>query len=74
MQDYVYFKIPPAETNYVNRIMEGYEHVGVMTTVKQGEGLCVIRSTADTKALAIEILQSLPIPLEIMEDIEGLTE
>ena len=31
MEDsYVYFKISPNHTNYVNRILEGYEYLGVM--------------------------------------------
>ena len=40
MEDsYVYFKISPNHTNYVNRILEGYEYLGVMTTVNRAEGL-----------------------------------
>lgn len=45
MEDsYVYFKISPNHTNYVNRILEGYEYLGVMTTVNRAEGLCMVRS------------------------------
>ena len=32
---YVYFQIDRRHTNYVNRILEGYEYVGVMTTVNK---------------------------------------
>lgn len=58
-ESYVYFHIEPKYTNYVNRILEGYEYVGVMTTV-DSTGRCMVRSTEDTKPLAIEILSSLP--------------
>lgn len=58
-ESYVYFHIEPKYTNYVNRILEGYEYVGVMTTVNS-TGRCMVRSTEDTKPLAIEILSSLP--------------
>ena len=28
---YVYFHIDPKHTNFINRIIEGYEYLGVMT-------------------------------------------
>ena len=56
--EYVYFQIERTYTNYVNRILEGYEYVGVMTTVN-AEGLCMVRTTESTRELAKEILQSL---------------
>lgn len=56
---YVYFHIDPKHTNFVNRIIEGYEYVGVMTSV-DNEGLCMVRCTPSTRSLAIDILQSLP--------------
>ena len=54
-------KFSPNHTNYVNRILEGYEYLGVMTTVNRAEGLCMVRSTPDTAPLVREILSSLPI-------------
>lgn len=56
---YVYFHINPKYTNFINRIIEGYEYVGVMTSV-DNEGLCMVRCTPSTRSLAIDILQSLP--------------
>lgn len=64
---YVYFKIDPAQTNYVNRILEGYEYLGVMTTIDRAEGLCMVRSTPDTAPLVRQILASLPIEVEFHE-------
>lgn len=29
----VYIEIPPEEVNYINRIIEGYEYLGVLTTL-----------------------------------------
>lgn len=70
MEDsYVYFKILPNHTNYVNRILEGYEYLGVMTTVNRAEGLCMVRSTPDTAPLVREILSSLPIELALVDAI-----
>lgn len=56
---YLYFHIDPKYTNYVNRILEGYEYVGVMTSVDK-TGCCIVRCTPDTRSLAIEILSRLP--------------
>lgn len=66
---YVYFQIDRSQTNYVNRILEGYEYVGVMTTVNT-EGLCMIRTTESTRELAKEILQSLPLSVTLLDTIE----
>ena len=66
---YVYFQINRSQTNYVNRILEGYEYVGVMTTVNT-EGLCMIRTTESTRELAKEILQSLPVSVTLLDTIE----
>ena len=66
---YVYFQIDRSQTNYVNRILEGYEYVGVMTTVN-AEGLCMIRTTESTRELAKEILQSLPVSVTLLDTIE----
>ena len=64
--EYVYFQIERTYTNYLNRILEGYEYVGVMTTVN-AEGLCMVRTTESTRELAKEILQSLPISVTLLE-------
>ena len=58
-EGYLYFHIDPKYTNYVNRILEGYEYVGVMTSVDK-TGRCMVRCTPDTRSLAIEILSRLP--------------
>ena len=55
---YVYFHIDPTHTNFINRIIEGYEYLGVMTSVDT-RGRCMLRCTPSTKPLAIEVLTSL---------------
>jgi len=66
-ESYVYFKISPTQTNYVNRILEGYEYLGVMTTLQRAEGLCMVRSTPDTAPLVRQVLESLDIELTFLE-------
>ena len=65
-EGYLYFHIDPKHTNYVNRILEGYEYVGVMTTVNT-EGLCMVRTTESTRELAKQILESLPISVTLLD-------
>ena len=55
---YLHFYIDKKDVNYVNRILEGYEYVGVMTSV-DNTGHQMIRCTSDTRSLAIEVLESL---------------
>lgn len=55
---YLHFYIDPKDVNFINRILEGYEYVGVMTSV-DNRGHQMIRCTPDTRDLAIDILRSL---------------
>lgn len=55
---YLHFYIDPKDVNFINRILEGYEYVGVMTSV-DNRGHQMIRCTPDTRDLAINILRSL---------------
>ncbi|MCF0154839.1 MAG: DUF4911 domain-containing protein [Veillonella sp.] len=57
-ESYLHFYIDKKDVNFINRILEGYEYVGVMTSV-DNEGHQMIRCTPDTRDLAIEILKSL---------------
>ena len=57
-ESYLHFYIDKTDVNFINRILEGYEYVGVMTSV-DNEGHQMIRCTPDTRDLAIEILKSL---------------
>ena len=55
----MYIEIDPGEVNYVNRIMEGYEYLGVLTTLDPKRAVCVINSTADTRKEVVDILSHL---------------
>ena len=55
---YLHFYIDPKDVNFINRILEGYEYVGVMTSV-DNRGHQMIRCTPVTRDLAIDILRSL---------------
>jgi hypothetical protein len=69
--DSVYFVINPHDVNYVNRILESYEYLGILTTLDPARALCVVHSTADTKGEVEEILRGLSIPVEFIGENGG---
>lgn len=55
----VYIEIPPEVVNYINRIIEGYEYLGILTTLDPKRATCQINSTADTRDIVIDVLTHL---------------
>lgn len=55
----VYIEIPPEAVNYINRIIEGYEYLGILTTLDPNRATCQINSTADTRDIVIDVLTHL---------------
>lgn len=55
----VYIEIPPEAVNYINRIIEGYEYLGILTTLDPKRATCQINSTADTRDIVINVLTHL---------------
>lgn len=67
----VYFEVNPSDVNYVNRILEGYEYLGVLTTINTKRSTCVVNSTADTRDEVIDILTHLDnVPVKILKNRE----
>ncbi|MCE5285417.1 MAG: DUF4911 domain-containing protein [Pelosinus sp.] len=64
----IFIKVAPRDINYVNRIMEGYEYLGVVSTLAPKEGKLIIRTTPDTFAETQDILRNLPIMIEFIEE------
>lgn len=63
----IYIQIEPKNINFVNRIMEGYEYLGVVSTLDRNEGILVIRATPDTAVEVRDILAHLPIEIKYIE-------
>lgn len=61
MEECICLRIDPKNINYLNRIMEGYEYLGVVTTIDRAEGILMIRVTPDTYEEVKKILANLPI-------------
>jgi len=67
MHDEILIQIDVKYINYINRIMEGYEYLGVVTTVKDAQGVLRIRVTPDTYFEVLEVLANLPVPFEYVK-------
>ncbi|HWQ76038.1 MAG TPA: DUF4911 domain-containing protein [Syntrophomonas sp.] len=65
MRDQIYVRLQPAKIDMLTKLVEAYDHLGVVSTLDQSEGLVVIRSTADCMPELEEILRSLPFSIEI---------
>ena len=71
MYDELYIEVPPHMVNYINRIIEGYEYLGVLTTINAKRATCVVHTTKDTKEIAIAVLKRLTeIPIAILKNKE----
>lgn len=71
----VYIEIPPEAVNYINRIIEGYEYLGILTTLDPKRATCQINSTADTRDIVIDVLTHLTdVNVKILESREEAVE
>ena len=67
MREEILIRIDAKYINYVNRIMEGYEYLGVVSTVKDTTDVLRIRTTPDTYKEVQDILDNLPIEFEYVK-------
>ena len=63
---YLKIKISPEKINYFNRILEGYEYLGVVSTLDKENGIVLIRSTPDTIEDVKNVLENLPIEINYL--------
>ncbi len=58
--------VPKEKIGFTGWIFEGYEHVGLVSTIDSRAGEIVIRTTSDLYEQAEKILQNLPFQIEIL--------
>lgn len=66
MSEKIFVRIDPGYIHYIGSIMEGYEHLGVVSTVRGEKDMIVIRVTPDTYQDVLEIIKNLPVKAEIV--------
>lgn len=65
MENKVYLKIPKREITYLTKIIEGFDNLGVVSTIDAQEGRVMIHLTPDTRAEILNIIAQLPFVEEV---------
>ncbi len=59
-------RVAPENIDMLTKIIEAYEHIGIVSTLDNQTGRIIIRGTEDTVAELKIILANLPFPFEIV--------
>lgn len=60
LENKIFVKVPKEKISYLNKIIEAYNHLGLVSTIDAKEGKVVIHVTPDTRAAILEIIQQFP--------------
>ena len=61
-------QVLPSNISFVNWIIEGYEHVGVVSTLDREKGLIIIRSTEDMLPELRKIIANFIFPVHVIDE------
>ncbi len=68
MNELIKIKIEPKEINFFNRIMEGHEYLGTVSTLDKKAGIVIVRTTPDTYGEVCEVIKNLPFDFLFIHD------
>ena len=68
----IWLRLYGPQIHYLNRILEGHEYLGVLTTIDAKEGIARIRTTPDLFDDLLTLLEHLPFKVSYCFDREGL--
>ena len=63
----IYAQVEPERIADVNWIMEGYEHLAMVSTVDGSAGLIKFYATPDTYFDTMDIIENMPFNIEIVD-------
>lgn len=63
---WVYFQIEPSQMTMFIRLLEGLDHVGVVTTLDGKQGIGYVRTTDDTKSIVCRFLSDFPFSVTLL--------
>ncbi|MFY9324007.1 MAG: DUF4911 domain-containing protein, partial [Syntrophomonadaceae bacterium] len=66
MSSNIIAQLEPGNIDMLTRLIEAFDHLGIVSTLDRTEGLVVIRGTEDTVPDLLDILHNLPFPLTIL--------
>ncbi|MGE5403395.1 MAG: DUF4911 domain-containing protein [Candidatus Saccharibacteria bacterium] len=61
-------RLNPADIDKLNRIFEGLDGIGIVSTTDRKLGLVVVRVTPDTYPDALKVIENAPFPVELAAD------
>lgn len=61
----IYVKVEPDKIIYLDRIFEGHDGLGIVSTIDGKTGDVVIHVTPDTRKEVLELLEHVPIKCEV---------
>lgn len=67
MENRIYLKVPKESIALLTKLIEGYDNLGVVSTINPQEGLVMVHVTPDTENDILAILQG----LSFVESIEA---
>lgn len=67
MKEEIKIQIEPKDINFFNRIMEGYEYLGTVSTLDKKSGIVVVRTTPDLYQEVLAIIDHLEINFSYMD-------
>ncbi|WP_287190010.1 DUF4911 domain-containing protein [Syntrophothermus sp.] len=66
--DQVFLRVETQNIDFLNRIVEGWDGLGIVSTLDRDQGLVVIRVTPDTKPELLNVVRFLPFPAEVLDE------
>lgn len=67
----IYAQVEPERIADVNWIMEGYEHLAMVSTVDGTSGLIKFYSTPDTYFDTLDIIENMPFKVDVIDNMEN---
>lgn len=68
MRNQIYARLQPEKIDMLTKLIEAYDHIGIVSTIDQSRGLVVVRSTVECLPELEEILSHLPFPIVLYQD------
>ena len=67
----IYAQVEPERIADVNWIMEGYEHLAMVSTVDGTSGLIKFYATPDTYFDTLDIIENMPFKVDVIDNMEN---
>lgn len=69
MKSEIFIKVPTRKIAFLTKIIEGYDNLGVVSTIDPDEGIVRIMATPNTLITVRNILESLPFHWQELTDL-----